>query len=139
LKKRQPGKKPKNRDFSEKSKLALPFAGSSLKQQRNFLFLWPQAGFDQGAFRTENQVDFFLPLGYHNARWGSRCLRKIPQPNTGTGVRFPGEPVAVMAQRFSGRGGNAVPGSGFSFPRPTGKCREGETERAQPPKQPSTA
>ena len=28
----------------------------------------------------------------------SGCLRVTPQPNIGTGVRFPGEPVAVMAE-----------------------------------------
>lgn len=46
------------------------------------------------------QFDKIFPLGYHSACWDSGCLRVTPQPNTGTGVRFPGEPVAVMAERF---------------------------------------
>ncbi len=36
--------------------------------------------------------------------WESRCLRVTPQPNTGTGVKIPGEPVAVMAERSPGLG-----------------------------------
>lgn len=44
--------------------------------------------------------DIFFPLRYHIARWDSGCPRVTPWPNTGTGVRSPGEPVAVMAEHF---------------------------------------
>ena len=37
---------------------------------------------------------------------GLRVSAVLPRPNTGTGVKIPGEPVAVMAERFLGKIGD---------------------------------